>query len=78
VSASGSEASAERSSPARSPFVAVFTSHWLAMLGLGLVLTGIVMWACLIPAQLRHGENNPYVGLATAAAAGVVRNLMNT
>jgi nitrate/TMAO reductase-like tetraheme cytochrome c subunit len=30
-----------------------------------LVLTSIVMWACLLPAQLRQGEDNPYIGLAT-------------
>jgi nitrate/TMAO reductase-like tetraheme cytochrome c subunit len=42
------------------------------MLGLGLVLTGIVIWACLVPAQLRHGQDNPYVGLATAVAAGIL------
>jgi nitrate/TMAO reductase-like tetraheme cytochrome c subunit len=56
----------------KSPLIAVFTSHWLAMVGLGLVLTAIVMWACLLPAALRHGEQNPYIGLATTAAAGVL------
>lgn len=50
----------------------VFTSHWLAMLGLGLVLTGIVLWACLLPMQLRHGEENPYVGIATTVVGGVL------
>ena len=39
-----------------SAVLAVFTSHWLAMVGLGLVLTAIVTWACLVPAQLRGGE----------------------
>src|SRR5262245_55100040 len=52
--------------------MAVFTSHWLAMLGLGLVLTAIVAWACLLPAQLRHGQENPYVGVATFAVGGVL------
>ncbi len=52
--------------------IAVFTSHWLAMLGLGLVLTGIIAWACLIPAQLRSGKDNPYIGLAATAAAGLI------
>jgi nitrate/TMAO reductase-like tetraheme cytochrome c subunit len=46
----------------------VFTSHWLAMLGLGLVLTAIVLWLCLMSVELRHGGENPYVGLATTAA----------
>ena len=56
----------------RRPLIAVFTSHWLAMLGLGLVLTAITMWCCLLPAQLRHGEENPYIGVATAAVGGVL------
>src|SRR5262245_23551764 len=42
------------------------------MLGVGMVLTAIVMWACLIPAQLRHGQDNPYVGLATFGVGGVL------
>jgi len=53
------------------PLLAVFTSHWLAMLGVGLVLTSIIVWACLVPTQLRQGQDNPYVGLATTIV-GVV------
>jgi nitrate/TMAO reductase-like tetraheme cytochrome c subunit len=53
----------------RRPVLVVFTSHWLAMTGLGLVLTAIVGWACLLPATLKHREN-PYIGLATGAVAG--------
>jgi hypothetical protein len=67
-----SGASARRSPEGRRPVIAVFTSHWLAMLGLGLVLTAIVMWACLLPAQLRHGEDHPYVGLATTLVGGLL------
>ncbi len=52
--------------------IAVFTSHWLGMLGLGLVLTGIVLSACLLPAQLRHDRDNPYVGIVTFAAGAVL------
>ena len=52
--------------------IALFTSHWLAMVGLGLVLTAIVAWLCLIPAQLRHGQDNPYIGVATAAVGGLM------
>lgn len=60
-----------RPRPAR-PLIALFTSHWLAMVGLGLVLTAIVMWLSLLPAQLRHGQDNPYVGLVTTAIGGVL------
>src|SRR5262245_1013386 len=63
---------AEAAAPApRSPVLVVFTSHWAAMTGLGLVLTAIVAWACLLPASLRHGQDNPYVGVATMAVGGM-------
>jgi hypothetical protein len=53
--------------------LAVFTSHWLAMVGLGLVLTAIILWACLVPMELRQsGEENPYVGVATLVVGGVL------
>src|SRR5262245_26677786 len=55
----------------RSPVLVVFTSHWAAMTGLGLVLTAIVGWTCLLPASLRHGQDNPYVGVATMAVGGM-------
>jgi len=54
------------------PGIALFASHWLALIGLGLVITAIVLWACLLPAQLRSGEDNPYIGLATFLAGGVL------
>jgi nitrate/TMAO reductase-like tetraheme cytochrome c subunit len=41
------------------------------MVGLGLLLTSIVMWACLITVELRHGDENPYIGLATIAVAAL-------
>ncbi len=56
----------------RRPLIAVFTSHWLGIVGLGLVLTAIVLWLCLLPAQLRQGQDNPYIGVATAVVGGVL------
>ena len=41
---------------ARRPVIAVFTSHWLAMTGLGLLLTSIIVWACLATARLSRGQ----------------------
>ena len=67
-----SERGAARPSFSNRPVIALFTSHWLAMVGLGLVLTAIVLWACLLPVQLRHGEDNPYIGVATFAVGGVL------
>jgi hypothetical protein len=55
----------------RFPLVVVFTSHWMAMAGLALVLTAIVLWSCLLTVELRHGEDNPYIGVGMAAVAAV-------
>ena len=41
----------------------VFTSHWMALTGLGLVLTALVLWGCLFTVDLRHGQSNPYIGV---------------
>ena len=54
------------------PVIAVVTSHWLAMTGCGLVLTGIVLWVFLLTVHLRQGSDNPYIGLAMMAAGGVL------
>src|SRR5262245_22294902 len=56
----------------RRSVIAVFTSHWLAMLGLALVLTAIVLWSCLLTLRLRTGDDNPYIGLAATVVAGVL------
>jgi nitrate/TMAO reductase-like tetraheme cytochrome c subunit len=58
--------------PERRPVIAVFTSHWLAMVGLGLILTAIIAWACLITVKLRTGQENPYIGLAILIVGGVL------
>jgi len=65
-------AGAERVSPERRPVAAVFTSHWLAMVGLGLILTAIIAWGCLITVKLRTGEENPYIGVASLIIGGVL------
>lgn len=54
------------------PVLAIFASHWLAMTGLGLVITAIVLWVTLLPAQVRHGKDNPYLGIAMAAIAAIL------
>jgi NapC/NirT cytochrome c family protein len=58
--------------PRTRPLLAIFTSHWLAMTGLGLVITAIVVWVTLLPAQVRHGQDNPYVGIALATVAAIL------
>lgn len=64
--------SAERAPNPRRPVLEVFTSHWLAMVGLGLILTGIVVWLSLMPARLRSGHENPYIGVLTSGAVVTV------
>jgi len=49
------------------PVLLLVTSHWLAQVGLGLVLTAIVTWLFLIPVRLRDGGENPYIGIAAFA-----------
>jgi len=65
------DAAADPARAARFPVITVFTSHWLAMTGLGLLVTSIIVWACLVTARLRRGQENPYIGVATIAAAGL-------
>src|SRR3954466_6089849 len=62
------------SSPAldKHPLLAVFTSHWMAMAGFALVVTGIVMWLFLLTVRLSKGQENPYIGIAMVVAAGVL------
>jgi hypothetical protein len=63
---------AKESAAPASPVLTVFTSHWLAMVGVGLIITAIIMWACLLPSQVRGGKENPYLGLATMVVGGVL------
>lgn len=50
------------------PAIAIFTSHWLAMTGAGFILVAIVLWAILFSAELRGGQENPYVGIGMVGA----------
>jgi nitrate/TMAO reductase-like tetraheme cytochrome c subunit len=58
--------------PRNRPVLALVTAHWLAQLGLGLVLTALASWLFLVPVRLRHGEDNPYIGLAMFVAVPAV------
>jgi len=63
--------SSPQPSAVRFPLVVVFASHWMAMAGLGLGLTAIVLWSCLMTVELRHGEDNPYIGVGMLLVAGL-------
>lgn len=67
-----SAADEPRGEPRSRSVFAIFTCHWLAMAGLGLVITAIVIWVSLLPAQIRKGEDNPYVGVALSAVAVIL------
>jgi nitrate/TMAO reductase-like tetraheme cytochrome c subunit len=52
--------------------VTVFTSHWLAMTGLGLVLVSILLWGILATVQLRQAQENPYIGIGIVAVGALL------
>lgn len=54
------------------PLLAITTGHWLSQLGFGTFLTAMVTWVILLPMRLRHGEDNPYIGLAMFVVVPVV------
>jgi len=45
----------------------VLTSHWVSMLGFGLVTTAGFSWLFVLPIQLRGHINNPYMGVSLNA-----------
>lgn len=45
------------------PVLALFTSHWLSLLGAGLMTTAGILWLFVLPSQLRGHGDNPYVGI---------------
>jgi len=55
---------AENASFRKHPVLLLMTSHWLAQIGLGLVVTAIVTWLFLLPTRLEGGQENPYIGVA--------------
>ena len=59
-------------SPRRDPVWLIVTSHWLAMLGLGLVVTAIITWLFVLPLQVRGQAENPYIGLFSFVAVPFV------
>jgi hypothetical protein len=50
-------------SDSKNPILVVLTSHWVSMLGLGLVTTAGFSWLFVLPIQLRGHTNNPYIGI---------------
>jgi nitrate/TMAO reductase-like tetraheme cytochrome c subunit len=54
------------------PVLAVITSHWLSMLGAGLVTTAAICWLVALPQQINGHAANPYIGLLLFVALPVV------
>jgi len=45
------------------PFLILVTSHWLSLLGTGLVGTALMSWLFVLPLQVRGHVDNPYIGI---------------
>jgi hypothetical protein len=49
------------------PVILVLTSHWLALPGLGFILTALISWLLVLPLQIRGHAENPYIGIVAFA-----------
>jgi NapC/NirT cytochrome c family, N-terminal region len=45
------------------PVLAIITSHWLSVIGAGIVTTAAICWMLALPAQVRGHVSNPYIGI---------------
>ena len=45
------------------PFIVMVTSHWVSMLGLFLVGSGLITWLFVLPLETRGHAANPYIGI---------------
>ena len=45
------------------PFLILVTSHWVSLLGTGLVGTALISWLFVLPLQVRGHADNPYIGI---------------
>ena len=45
------------------PFLILVTSHWLSLLGTGLVGTALISWLFVLPLRVRGHVDNPYIGI---------------
>jgi NapC/NirT cytochrome c family, N-terminal region len=54
------------------PFLVMVTSHWVSMLGLFLVGTGLITWLFVLPLQVRGHAENPYIGIVVFIVVPIV------
>lgn len=54
------------------PVLVVLTSHWLALVGLGFILTALISWLFVLPMQIRGHAANPYIGIVAFMVIPVV------
>ena len=54
------------------PFLILVTSHWLSLLGTGLVGTALISWLFVLPLQLRGHIDNPYIGIVVFIIVPVI------
>lgn len=54
------------------PVLRTITSHWLSLIGAGIVTTAAISWLLALPAQARGHVSNPYAGLLLFVVLPVV------
>ena len=54
------------------PFLVLVTSHWLSLLGMGLVATALISWLFVLPLQVRGHVDNPYIGIVVFMVVPIV------
>lgn len=50
-------------SDTKRPILVLLTSHWVSLLGVGLVTTAGFSWFFVLPIQMRGHTSNPYIGI---------------
>ena len=55
--------SAPAGPPHNHPVLVLMTSHWLSLLGMGLVGTALISWLFVLPLHVRGHVDNPYIGV---------------
>ena len=58
--------------PRDRPFLILVTSHWLSLLGMGLVGTALISWLFVLPLQVRGHVDNPYIGIVVFMVIPIV------
>lgn len=58
--------------PHQRPALVLLTSHWIGMLGTGLVTLAVFSWLFVLPMHIRGYADNPYIGLLVFIAIPIL------